>query len=233
MGDNSTGNKRLVISQQERMALTIVHGAGCTKEERLPADIEIREGGSLEIVIVSLSGGDSAADGGFSLATDIRLTGENASCRIYGAAICKGNDGTEMKINVRHLAENCTSTQSFRTIASGNAKCGFHGKITVAPGAQRTEAYQESHGILLSENARIETLPQLEIYADDVKCSHGATIGKLDENQIFYMRSRGISEKNARDILLRAFVSPIIGMIHEATDKERIGLHVDNLLISI
>ena len=208
MGDNGTGNRRLVISQQERMALTIIHGAGSAKEEKLPEDIEIREGGSLEIVIVSLSGGDSAADGGFSLATDIRLTGENASCRIYGAAICKGNDGTEMKINVRHLAENCTSTQSFRTIASGNAKCGFHGKITVAPGAQRTEAYQESH-------------------------SHGATIGKLDENQIFYMRSRGISEKNARDILLRAFVSPIIGMIHEEADRERVGLYVDNLLISI
>ena len=86
---------------------------------------------------------------------------------------------------------------------------------------------------MLNENAKVETLPQLEIYADDVKCSHGATIGKLDENEIFYMRSRGIPEKQAREILLQAFVSPVIELIPESTEKEYIKQHVNNFFTSI
>ena len=140
---------------------------------------------------------------------------------------------SDIHLDIRHVSAGCSSTQSFRTIAAGNAKCAFHGKIIVSPGAQKTEAYQESHSILLNENAKVETLPQLEIYADDVKCSHGATIGKLDENEIFYMRSRGIPEKQAREILLQAFVSPVIELIPESTEKEYIKQHVNNFFTSI
>ena len=80
----------------------------------------------------------------------------------------------------------------------------------MAPGAQQTEAYQENHNILLSEGARVETLPSLEIYADDVKCSHGATVGQLDADALFYMRSRGISEAEAKRLQMLSFLSPVI-----------------------
>ena len=112
-------------------------------------------------------------DGSSEIKSEISLAGEGATCNIYGATVCKDNDSSMIGIDVRHLVPECKSSQSFRTIAAGNSKCSFHGKIIVSPGAQKTEAYQESHSILLSENAKVETLPQLEIYADDVKCSHG------------------------------------------------------------
>ena len=86
----------------------------------------------------------------------------------------------------------------------------FHGVIVVAPDAQQTEAYQENHNIVLTDQARVETRPQLEIYADDVKCSHGATVGQLNEDELFYMRSRGIPEKEAKTLQMLSFLSPVI-----------------------
>lgn len=224
-------NKGLTIKSGEHAALTVIHGAPARTEEQLPKHIEVQAGGSLEIVIISVA--ESPAADRFGLASDILLTGEGATCKISGAVLCHGSNASDIRLDIRHIAAGCSSTQSFRTIAAGNAKCSFHGKIIVSVGAQKTEAYQESHSILLSENAKVETLPQLEIYADDVKCSHGATIGKLDENEIFYMRSRGISEKQASEMLLHAFISPVIDLIPESTEKEYIKQHVNNFFTSI
>ena len=91
----------------------------------------------------------------------------------------------------------------------------FYGKIIVAQDAQRTEAYQENHNILLSDDARVDTKPQLEIYADDVKCSHGATIGRLNEEEQFYMRSRGITLEDARVLQMISFIAPVLENIPE------------------
>lgn len=224
-------NTGLTIRNGEHTVFRIIHCPGGERKEQFPQKIEVQAGGSLEIIIVSVPGSDRADK--FSLASDILLTGEGAACKVSGAILCNGNSTSDIHLDIRHVSAGCSSTQSFRTIAAGNAKCSFHGKIIVSVGAQKTEAYQESHSILLSENAKVETLPQLEIYADDVKCSHGATIGKLDENEIFYMRSRGIPEKQAREILLQAFVSPVIELIPESTEKEYIKQHVNNFFTSI
>ena len=106
-------------------------------------------------------------------------------------------------------------------INAGEAKCGFFGKIVIAPDAQRTEAFQENHNILLSDTARVNTKPRLEIYADDVKCSHGATVGKLNEDEQFYMRSRGIPEDEAKVLQMISFVAPVLETIlEEATDGD-------------
>ena len=91
----------------------------------------------------------------------------------------------------------------------------FYGKIIVAQDAQRTEAYQENHNILLSDNAKVDTKPQLEIYADDVKCSHGATIGRLNEEEQFYMRSRGITLEDAKVLQMISFIAPVLENIPE------------------
>ena len=85
----------------------------------------------------------------------------------------------------------------------------FEGRIVVAPDAQKTEAYQENHNIVLTDSAHVETTPQLEIYADDVKCSHGATVGRLDEDALFYMRTRGVPERDARVLQMLSFLSPV------------------------
>ncbi len=230
MNDDIT-KAALTVRSGEHAILPVIHGAETGYGCHLPENIEVQAGGNLEIIIFSVPA--SPADDRFTLACDIRLTGEGAECRISGAILCNGDDMSDIRLDIRHIAPGCSSVQSFRTIAAGNAKCSFHGKIIVSPGAQKTQAYQESHSVLLSDNAKTETLPQLEIYADDVKCSHGATAGKLDENEIFYMRSRGIAESQAREMLLRAFISPIMDMIPENIEKESIEQHVDNFFATI
>ena len=99
--------------------------------------------------------------------------------------------------------------------ASGSARANFYGRIYVAQDAQKTKAYQENHNILASEKAKIGTKPQLEIYADDVECSHGATIGRLNEDEQFYMRSRGIPEAEARVLQMISFLAPVAGLLPE------------------
>ena len=99
----------------------------------------------------------------------------------------------------------------------------FYGKIIVAKDAQRTEAYQENHNILLSDGAKVDTKPQLEIYADDVKCSHGATIGRLNEEEQFYMRSRGISLEDAKVLQMISFIAPVLENIEDETEREAVA----------
>ena len=115
---------------------------------------------------------------------------------------------------VSHDAPCCTSRQTVKNVLSGRARGVFQGKIEVARGAQKTDGYQMNQALLLSPDAEIDSKPQLEIYADDVKCSHGATVGELDADQLFYLRSRGIPEAEARAILVRAFLT-------EALDARR------------
>ncbi len=111
---------------------------------------------------------------------------------------------------MHHRAPGCRSTQLINGIAGGEAQVTFHGTIVVAPDAQKTDACQENHNIVLTPQAIVLTEPQLEIYADDVKCSHGATVGQLSADELFYMRSRGIPEAEARTLQMLSFLSPVI-----------------------
>lgn len=140
----------------------------------------------------------------------IDLIGPGAEVHLRGLYLCNADERVNFRILVHHRAPGCHSTQLFNGLAGGSARVGFNGVIVVAPDAQHTEAYQENHNILLSDAARVETLPQLEIYADDVKCSHGATVGRLDEAALFYMRSRGIPEHEARALQALSFLSSVI-----------------------
>jgi len=140
----------------------------------------------------------------------IDLIGPGAEVNLRGLYLCNGDERVNFRILVHHRAPGCHSRQLFNGLAGGAAQVSFYGTIVVAPDAQQTEAYQENHNILLSDAARVETLPQLEIYADDVKCSHGATVGRLDEAALFYMRSRGIPEQEARALQALSFLSGVI-----------------------
>ena len=144
----------------------------------------------------------------YNLRTD--LNGEKADAKMRGLYIATGKDHTDIAVDLRHNVPECSSNQVFKGIASQQAVGVFSGLVRVAPGAQKTDASQLSRNILLSQQARIYAEPQLEIYADDVKCSHGATVGQLDEQAVFYMRQRGISLENARKLQLEGFVGDVI-----------------------
>jgi Fe-S cluster assembly protein SufD len=135
------------------------------------------------------------------------LGGEGGECLINGLFIGNGSQHMDNYMLVEHASPHCSSRQFYNGILDGHSHGVFHGRIIVHKDAQKTDAKQTNRNLLLSDDAQIDTKPQLEIYADDVKCTHGATIGQVDENALFYMRSRGIDETSARGLLLLAFAS--------------------------
>ena len=157
---------------------------------------------------------------------DIHLTvdmeGPGAECSVQGIYLCPDEENVRICVDMNHKVPHCSSRQLFKGIAGGSSRVDFYGKIIVSKDAQKTEAYQENHNLLLTDAARVDTKPQLEIYADDVKCSHGATIGRLNEEEQFYMRSRGISLKEARVLQMLSFVSPVFGHIPEPALREEV-----------
>ena len=158
---------------------------------------------------------------GREIRVDIDLVGEGASLDIKGLYLCPADERVQFTLRVHHRVPGCVSHQFFKGIAGGTARVGFDGTILVAPDAQQTEAYQENHNLLLSEAAVVETRPQLEIYADDVKCSHGATVGRLDPLARFYMCSRGVPEDEARVLQMLSFLSPVMEGLSDA-DRARV-----------
>jgi Fe-S cluster assembly protein SufD len=135
------------------------------------------------------------------------LAGEGGECLINGLFIGNGSQHMDNYMLVEHASPHCSSRQFYNGILDGHSHGVFHGRIIVHKDAQKTDAKQTNRNLLLSDDAQIDTKPQLEIYADDVKCTHGATIGQVEENALFYMRSRGIEEAAARAILLLAFAN--------------------------
>lgn len=158
--------------------------------------------------------------GGALLRFDVRclLEGKGAECQLDGAYLVEGDDHVDHHTLVEHRAAHCRSEQTYRGIASGKGTAVFDGIVVVHRDAQKTEAHQENRNLLLSESATVHTKPHLEIDADDVICSHGATIGSLDEDQLFYLRARGIPEELAHAMLTYAFVEAIVDRVsHEPT----------------
>jgi Fe-S cluster assembly protein SufD len=136
----------------------------------------------------------------------VGLTGAAAVAHLNGAQLLTGTQHADFTSVVRHAEPNGTSRQTVRNVLAGRSRGVFQGRIEVARGAQKTDGYQMNQALLLSPDAEIDSKPELEIFADDVKCSHGATVGELDAEQLFYLRSRGIPDQEARALLVRAFL---------------------------
>lgn len=145
------------------------------------------------------------------------LVGKDAESTLYGLFMGNGQELCDINMKVFHDVPDCRSYEVVKGVVSGNATGSFTGTVYVAPDAQHTTALQQSRNLQLSDTSRIFTEPQLEIYADDVKCSHGATIGRLNEEEIYYMRQRGIGEQEARKLQLEGFVNDIVS--HCAPDE--------------
>jgi Fe-S cluster assembly protein SufD len=143
------------------------------------------------------------------------LGGAGAACRLDGAFIATGRQHVDNTTMIDHASPETTSREVYKGVLDGYARGVFQGRILVRPGAQKTDGRQTSRTLLLSEGAEIDAKPQLEIYADDVKCAHGATAGELEEEALFYLRSRGIPESEARHMLVQGFLEDVIGGISD------------------
>jgi|WetSurSiteA1Bulk_404760.scaffolds.fasta_scaffold00589_4 Fe-S cluster assembly protein SufD len=159
-----------------------------------------------------------------------RQDGPNCETNLNGLFLCDDKQHVANYVLVDHASPHGTSNQLFKGILDNDATGSFNGKILVRKDAQKIQAYQKNNNLLLSSAARMNTKPHLEIYADDVKCSHGATVGQLDNEALFYLRSRGIGEKEARFLLMYAFANEIVSRISVPILKERIIELVDKRL---
>jgi Fe-S cluster assembly protein SufD len=158
------------------------------------------------------------------------LDGKEAECVLNGLYVGHDEQLVDHHTVIDHAKPNCNSHEYYHGILGGHAKGIFNGKIFVRKDAQKTNAKQTNKGILLSDNATMDTKPQLEIFADDVKCTHGATIGQLDEDAIFYLQARGIGLALARRMLIFAFASDILNRITVEPVREQISQFITNRL---
>jgi Fe-S cluster assembly protein SufD len=145
---------------------------------------------------------------------EARLTGKLAQCTLNTVMLLRGAMHADTTTHIFHDAPYGSSRQVCKSVAAGKARGVFQGNITVAEGAQKTDAQQLSRALLLSDQAEIDAKPELKIFADDVKCSHGASVGALDDDALFYLRARGIAEAEARALLIRGFAGEILDEIH-------------------
>lgn len=160
----------------------------------------------------------------------IELNGENAETLLCGMTLSDKNQVLDNHTTIYHNVPNCHSDELFKYILDDDSKAGFTGRLYIEKDAQKTLAYQNNKNLLLSKTANVRTRPQLEIFADDVKCSHGATIGQLDEVAMFYMQQRGISKKEARQLLMYAFTADVVDNIKIDALHDRIKMLVEKRL---
>ena len=161
---------------------------------------------------------------------NVELNQSGANCNLFGLYFVDKENHIDHHTTIEHKEANCNSNEHYKGILSGKSTGVFNGRIHVHPGAQKTDAIQKNQNLLLSDDAIIHTKPELEIYADDVKCTHGATVGQLDEKGLFYLRSRGLNRKEAQQILIRAYVNEIIENVSdEKIRSELMELILDRL----
>ena len=150
----------------------------------------------------------------------LRFSGEGTVANIRGASLLKGRQHADTTLVMDHAVANCQSREVFKTVLDDESRGIFQGKIIVRPHAQKTDAKMASHALLLSEDAEADNKPELEIYADDVQCGHGATTGALDEDLLFYLKARGLPAKDAEALLIQAFIGEAVEGIEHAGLRE-------------
>jgi Fe-S cluster assembly protein SufD len=211
---------QIEVKKGAKLIHMIVQDDGCAAVLTNMVDISVDQNGSYDAFTLTKGASLSRQQ----IKADVK--GEGAHVSFSGVSILEDTQLGDTTITINHLAPHSTSQQFFRNILSGRAKGVFQGKVHVAKAAQKTDAQQICKTILLSDRAEMNTKPELEIYADDVVCSHGATTGQIDDMALFYMRSRGIPESEARMLLIEAFLQQAIDKIL----NEDIKLTIENII---
>lgn len=238
-GGESSHHIRNMTVVGEYAEVTIVEHYGSLGESRalinVATDIDQHAGGRMEHYILQQSGehevnigsvrvhqhrdsyyhSHSVAFGSALSRRDIHveMNGAGAECALNGLYLVAGRQHVDHHTRIDHLRPNCRSRESYKGVVDGRARAVFNGKVVVHRGADGTDSAQSNANLLLSDKAEVDTKPDLEIFADDVKCAHGATVGQLDMNQLFYLRSRGLSEAEARNVLMFAFADEVLAAI--------------------
>ncbi|MHB1688411.1 MAG: Fe-S cluster assembly protein SufD [Ignavibacteriaceae bacterium] len=195
VGENATLN-HIKIQEESRIAFHVSR-----------TEIDQERSSNFESVAISFGAEISRND------ITSRFNNEGGECTLNGLFLLDGSQLFDTHTMIDHAKPYCNSHEHYKGILDGKSRGVFNGKVMVRPNAQKTNAFQENNNIILSNEALVNTKPQLEIFADDVKCSHGATIGQLDEDSMFYLKSRGIGEETARTILIHAFASDVVKSI--------------------
>lgn len=244
--DQQHSQPRLKIKLEEGAQLTLIerHTGTGAYWKNMVTEIELGANANLQHVrlqnddkqavqtnLVHIISARDAVYNGFALNMGGKLTrhemhaeieGENGEISFNGVNLLGRDQHGDTTILIEHKAPHCQSNQFYRTLLDDNAHGVFQGKVHVHQIAQKTDGYQLSNTLLLSPEAEMDTKPELEIYADDVKCSHGATTGQLDEDPLFYLRQRGLNESQARQLLVQAFVDEVIEKVEDETLRDEI-----------
>jgi Fe-S cluster assembly protein SufD len=255
-GEPRTIATQLLIEIGERASATIVEthlGEGsylsntiveirlgnAARLDRVKAEIESPD--AIHLAHVHLTFGRAATLHDFTLTTGARVNrqngtysfaGEGSDAKISGAYLLSGRQHADTRLVVDHCVPRCTSRELFKCVMDENARGVFQGKVIVERGAQKTDGKQSSHALLLSPTAEFDAKPELEIYADDVVCGHGATSGDIDENHLFYLRSRGITEAEAKSMLIAAFVEEAFESIGHDGIRDALSSLAGNWLVT-
>jgi len=204
--------------------LVVMQNENSLSRHRSDFRIKVEEGSSLNMNLITLHAGN------VSNRIHTKLSGKKAECKLNGLYLADGEQVIDTNVTLVHDAEECMSRQLFKGILAGNSRSRFTGEVVVTPAGQKTEAYQSNNNLLTSDTARASSDPHLVIYADDVKCSHGSTAGSVGDEQLFYMRSRGISEEEARILQQEAFAGAVLETVSRQELRERLTRLVERRL---
>lgn len=189
-------------------------------------------GSKVKIHLINFSSQTSSSSLTSSIRNSITIEqlGEGCETEIYALAFLHGEEKVTTETHVTHAVGGGTSNQLIKFVLDDNSRGHFVGELKINPNAQQTEAHQTNRNLLLSDSAEMRTQPQLEIYADDVKATHGASTGQLDESALFYMQQRGISKQKARQLLVGAFMKDVLNTISDETLREQLLNAVDGVV---
>lgn len=212
------------VSSGASLDLVVMQNENSLSVHKSDFRIRIEEGSSLKMNTITLHAGN------VSNKIHALLSGRKASCNLNGLYLADGEQVVDTDITLVHNAEECFSRQLFKGILAGNSRSRFTGEVVVSPAGQKTEAYQANNNLLTSDTARASSDPHLVIYADDVKCSHGSSSGSVGDQELFYMRSRGISEAEARILQQQAFAGAVLEKVSKEELRERLSRLVEKRL---
>ncbi len=237
-----TGHVRGLLVLEDGASLTLVEGVGLADFRNVGFEIVLGQDSSLEHVRISPDAGDAvlveeanvriAAGGRYRahfasfgsklsrMELEIALEGAGAQAHLSGVSVLDGKRHSDVTTHIVHASGNTDSTQIFKHVAGGQSRAVYQGKVTVAKGANGSDSNQSAKALLLGDGAEADLKPELEIFADDVKCAHGAAVGDLDAESLFYLRARGISEAEARGLLLHAFLEDAVAQIVNTDQRE-------------
>jgi Fe-S cluster assembly protein SufD len=206
----------IVLDSNARLSHVVTQEDDPSAYHLASREIRLAAGSSYDCQSVSLGGALTRTDIGVS------LDGEQAEASLDGLYLTDGRQQADTHLTMRHGAPNCESHQLYKGVLAGRSRTVFNGRIVVDQDSQRTDANQANRNLLLSDDAVAHSNPQLEIFADDVRCTHGSTVGKLDEEAIFYMRSRGIGSEDARSLLTLAFAGEVLDRVPVEQVRDRL-----------